>query len=902
MASNVPDKYRNYDFQLPSIITSEAQADSHLPAGNDGFSSINADPDDSQDISQLHEHMKTKKFVVCKIMTYHQGSTKPNGTAFMISPNLLMTNHHVLRNKEIAQNSYAIFEIFSEDLSVKKSNRMHDYVPLFPEIEEGGYFFSGAPENARESFIYNKENLDYSIVAFKPSVNTTRIAQHFFSLIDSNTTEEQQLKKNMNVAILHFPEIPCGKNMLSGLLKIATGKIIELPNSEIYAKYNLPTEIGSSGSPIFAPNGKLVGIHCRGKIVNNNKNLHLDSFFNGCIPILDVIKHLPKEVKNKITEYSQQNPTPFRKNYYISSQFDYLQIKAEEGDYIERTSHLQELVSLFNKIYCRKNHLRKITIIGGPGMGKKFLATRLALQMASQFSVVLFLQKDNYEDVKEILLERAKVLPATRGNPESEKVAIRSYLREEDLPYLLVLDGRAGYETYDKLKLFLPFQDYNKFILSTSQTLDRHLEDYNNYYIQPFNLNESIQYIKKIIPSLKSENENLSQLLKKLERILSKTEKITQLLKKLNEMHSDDERLIELLDILKKSPEKNKIKQLLEILNEISQDTALNGQSPQDEKLQQLLHELESIPSEDPELFKLFGQLEDIITKNQQLKKTLNKFNGIPLVIKCAAITLKNICENSTEKFLKHLKSNGAKIFNVQGSIIIEKWVDSLNTLKNDAHTFTAYSLSPNIHLLAMDVLYLCAFLKKGSIDDMLVMNSFPKKYPTATDFDYQNAIHILIKYSMISRVENLSNKNSPCFSIPRCVKDIIESLIPPQEKQTYFISAAKALARFLKKSMNLETSSSPLEDSDIYPFQFNEPTNNPPQLEKIINHKEWGNAFDHISTAVNTPREILDLILKEKETQSIIPPTNPIRSWIQFRPKFTPFKIYLTSSENSRM
>ncbi|MGR3973515.1 MAG: NB-ARC domain-containing protein [Candidatus Rhabdochlamydia sp.] len=768
----------------PTSVSTSAKKQNEpisIPIGN-GCPSINANPGDGPMIAKIQEMIENKKHVVCKIMTY-DGYFKPNGTAFMIGPNLLITNHHVLPNQEIAKKSHALFEVFSDSSSADKSNRLYDYVSLFPNQKEGGYFFSGVPDDLSTTVNYSKEYLDYSIVAFKPSDHTTKIAKYAFSLFENEATECISPQKEMPIGMIHFPETP-SENTISGLLKISLqGRILKLPEDTIYGLHNIQTEKGSSGAPLIVSTGQATGIHCKGKIANDRTISYADPHFNGFIPIVDIMRHLSFDVKNQIKNYIEnyKKPSHNNNNYYPPEFPAYLPSQAEAGSYIDTAINFQELIFLFNQIYARKNELRQIAIIGAPGMGKNFLATRLALQMRLHFSIVLFLPENNCEKAKKILLTHAKDRLKTRNDGESDESLIQRYLKNESKPYLLVLDEAEGDKTYKKLQPLLPDSHQNKFILTTSHIAPGSIQERDCYLIKPFNLDESIQFLKILLPSLNVED----------------------------------------IKLKKESSEFKQLKHLLETLE------------------------------------------------------------GIPSAIKCTAELIK-LTGGSLQTFFSDFQKEGIAFFKKSLSnshlSTIQRWEKLVAILKDHSLSTTA---EINTHRLALDILFLCAFFKSGPIYDALIVQCFAEKYtqPQINTSDYRVAIRLLLEHSVVSRVNNPSICQMSCFSLPLFIRDIIEYLIPPKEKINYLIAGTKALARFYDNphitGIEIEVCSR--------------------QFKQIIDRTDWDEAFPHISSIINTHKQIRKLILSPLNASPPVIDQHSDKPKLSFNLKLRHWKNYLS-------
>lgn len=156
------------------------------------------------------------------------------GTGFMISPNLMLTNHHVLENSESARHSLLEMN--------------------YRETAEGfsdSSFFRILPDQ----FFEASADLDFALVAVE-SVNEEgdRLEEYGFNRI---IKESGKALVGEHVNIIQHPS--------------AEPKQVALRNNKIIGKvdnflhYITDTQQGSSGSPVFNDNWELVALHHAGK-------------------------------------------------------------------------------------------------------------------------------------------------------------------------------------------------------------------------------------------------------------------------------------------------------------------------------------------------------------------------------------------------------------------------------------------------------------------------------------------------------------------------------------------------------------------------------------------------------------------------------------------------------------
>ena len=188
---------------------------------------------------------------VCRIVTEMTGG-QAFGTGFLVTPNLLITNHHVFRDAQTASQSRAEFNY---QLNANST------VP----IES----FALSPQ----TFFLTDEGLDFSLVAVAPrsASGTTLASFGFCPLIGA----EGKIITGQPVNIVQHP---------NGDLKqvvIRENKLLDLPengsNVDQYAYYEADTDPGSSGSPVFNDQWEVIALHHSGVAKTNAAGQPLDA-------------------------------------------------------------------------------------------------------------------------------------------------------------------------------------------------------------------------------------------------------------------------------------------------------------------------------------------------------------------------------------------------------------------------------------------------------------------------------------------------------------------------------------------------------------------------------------------------------------------------------------------------
>ncbi|MEU3985311.1 endonuclease [Streptomyces sp. NPDC026672] len=154
-----------------------------------------------------------------------------HGTGFMVSPSLLLTNNHVLRNAEVANRSRVAFA-FQDGV---------DGGPLAPAV------FALEPQR----FFVTDRALDYSLVAVAPRGAQAEALSSFGRLVLSEAQGKAIIGEFVNI-IQH----PRGEPKQ---IALRDNQIVDV--LERFLHYESDTREGSSGSPVFNDQWEVVALH-----------------------------------------------------------------------------------------------------------------------------------------------------------------------------------------------------------------------------------------------------------------------------------------------------------------------------------------------------------------------------------------------------------------------------------------------------------------------------------------------------------------------------------------------------------------------------------------------------------------------------------------------------------------
>jgi len=161
------------------------------------------------------------------------------GTGFLVSPWLLMTNHHVLDSAEIAGGTTAWFRYVEDEQGASTPRK----VALQPER----CFVTSAPDE-----------LDFTVVAVAPVDDKPPGDTFGYIPLHGGVGK---IVKGQAVNVIQHPqgrhrEVTIRNNTFSGPVVDAQG--VENPN---YLLYDADTEPGSSGAPLLSDEWELIGLH-----------------------------------------------------------------------------------------------------------------------------------------------------------------------------------------------------------------------------------------------------------------------------------------------------------------------------------------------------------------------------------------------------------------------------------------------------------------------------------------------------------------------------------------------------------------------------------------------------------------------------------------------------------------
>ncbi|RYD51658.1 MAG: serine protease, partial [Verrucomicrobiaceae bacterium] len=189
-----------------------------------------------QDINYLARGVRAAEAVARIVVRRSDGRLYSYGSGFLVAPGLLLTNHHVLPDRQSALRSSAEFR-YERDIAGK---------PLDPIT------FDFAPDQ----FFHSHEELDFALVAVAEKSERNGVALSSFGYLPL----VEALGKVVDGEWLTIVQHPNGERKQ---LCIRENQLLQIEKDVLW--YSTDTVAGSSGSPVFNNDWIIVALHHSGQ-------------------------------------------------------------------------------------------------------------------------------------------------------------------------------------------------------------------------------------------------------------------------------------------------------------------------------------------------------------------------------------------------------------------------------------------------------------------------------------------------------------------------------------------------------------------------------------------------------------------------------------------------------------
>lgn len=348
-------------------------------------------------LERLQANVHERMWAVCQVMT---PDPKNQGTGCLIGGNLLLTNYHVLPNKDIAARSHALFFRVVHQVNNKTTV---DLVKV--DIDPNAELVAQSENPVIHGILSDadEKHLDFTIVELKPDPYLNEVQQKTFDIFKQTTP----IKKGDLTCILQHPDVIDSATALKGDLKWTIGLTQAVDQRSI--DYDTETAGGSSGGAVIDKDGTLVALHYQTKGKTDQDPRH--PYSNSGVLVDQIARCLQRHgkvaiIQQKIETYRKAHPNLEQrleralKSYY--SAFDSIEVLDNEvtlpiDDYvplalIERNENdfrhspdigFIDLQTLFDLNSLRTVPNKRIVIAGAAGSGKSTLCKYLVNRWAA---------------------------------------------------------------------------------------------------------------------------------------------------------------------------------------------------------------------------------------------------------------------------------------------------------------------------------------------------------------------------------------------------------------------------------------------------------------------------------------------------------------------------------------
>ena len=190
---------------------------------------------DHLNVSFLERGMTAADAVARVEICDEEGQVVGHGTGFMVSPRLLLTNHHVLRSAESAASSWVDFRHELDALGRPAEATTFALDPL--------------------AFFFTDPELDFTVVAVAPTTPDGSVPVSTFGWLRLSSGDDLALPGEW-LSLVHHPagrgkQVSLRQNLLIG-------------EQEDRVWYAAEAAAGSSGAPVFNDAWQVVALHCLG--------------------------------------------------------------------------------------------------------------------------------------------------------------------------------------------------------------------------------------------------------------------------------------------------------------------------------------------------------------------------------------------------------------------------------------------------------------------------------------------------------------------------------------------------------------------------------------------------------------------------------------------------------------
>ncbi|UXU76505.1 MULTISPECIES: trypsin-like peptidase domain-containing protein [unclassified Paracoccus (in: a-proteobacteria)] len=281
---SVPGNPLLADLVLAEGLSSARPLTQRPAAGDSALQRLVRERSDFVDVAAFMARLAGLEGQTCRIERALP-APKAIGTGFLVGPDLVMTNQHVIADLTPADRLLCRFDYLTDAQGVEvRAGRVQ------PLAED--WLLASAPPDAADSSLDESlepepENLDFALL---------RLAEP----LGEQPRQGQEGPGNPPRGWMTIdPTIPAGagddllilQHPQGAPLKLGLGRLTELRAHGLRWRHDVATEPGSSGAPVFNRNLDLIGLHHAG-----DPNFARTAAFNQAVPLAAIIGRLTGQV------------------------------------------------------------------------------------------------------------------------------------------------------------------------------------------------------------------------------------------------------------------------------------------------------------------------------------------------------------------------------------------------------------------------------------------------------------------------------------------------------------------------------------------------------------------------------------------------------------------------------
>lgn len=223
--------------------------------------------------------LEEAEYRVCRI---ERSPADPLGTGFLVAPDVILTNHHVIANQQLDTLQVRFDHKVLSDKTTLQSGTVHKVVQCVAQSPHSPVDLATV-----KSRLPTDQELDFALLEVEGRPGEAQVEGHtrgWFTL----GAQHHAFDNDALIVIVQYP--------LGQMMKVAMDSLLSVNANRTRVTYRTNTEPGSSGSPCFDESWKLVALHHSG---DPDMQKALGAFNEG-IPISTIYQHVDPQLRKRL--------------------------------------------------------------------------------------------------------------------------------------------------------------------------------------------------------------------------------------------------------------------------------------------------------------------------------------------------------------------------------------------------------------------------------------------------------------------------------------------------------------------------------------------------------------------------------------------------------------------------